>query len=160
MGMGGIVMRAIAVGLGMLLLAGCTGPSPRQQTVGLLQHRLHMRMADAVRAGVATVQDRPDGAVVVIADRSHVTGIDPHTDMIEALIEPALLRAAIVPPAYGSAGRMQAWQADFDRLGVRSAQVMPPPAQNGVTVALLVVCPHYGNLTWGYTNGERRPSCY
>jgi hypothetical protein len=160
-------MRWFAMGIGLLLLAAC-GPTAPRRTVDLLHQRLHTRMAGAVQAGAATVQDRPDGAVVTFPERRFTTVGDPRGDMVEALLDPALLRIGVVPPSnlsqYEAYRRVEAWNADFNRMQIGQAlqppSIMPPPVPYSTTVAIQVVCPHHGNGTWGYRDGARRPGCY
>lgn len=160
-------MRWFTMGIGMSLLAGC-GPSPQQQTVDLLHQRLHTQMAGPVQSGSATVRDLPDGAVVTFPERRFAAVADPRSDMVEALLDPALLRIGIVPPSnlppYEADRRVQAWTADFNRMQIgqtlQPPSIMPPPAPYSTTVAIQVVCPHHGNDTWGYTDGARQPGCH
>jgi hypothetical protein len=164
-------MRWFAMGMGLSLLAGC-GPNPQQRTVDLLHQRLHRQMAGPVQAGYATVQDLPDGAVVTFPERRFAAVADPRVNLVEALLDPALLRIAIAPPSnlppYEADRRVQAWRADFTRMQIGQAlqppSVTPPvtplAAPYSMTVAIQVVCPDHGNNTWGYTNGARQPGCY
>jgi hypothetical protein len=159
-------MRQFVVGMGLLLLAAC-GRTDQQKSVDLLQQRLHIRMADDVQAGTATIQNLPDGAVVTIADRRPAIAGNPRTDMVEALLDPDLLRIGIVPPAglppYEADRRAQAWEGDFRRLSIgqalRPPSVMPLPVPNGMTVSIQVVCPDRSN-DWNYNLGPRRPACF
>jgi hypothetical protein len=158
-------MRQFIVGTGLLLLAACSG-SDQQQSVDLLHQRLHAQMADAVKSGAATVQDLPDGAVVTFPDGRLAIADNPRTDMVEALLDPGLLRIGIVPPAglppYEADRRAQAWEADFRRLPIGQAlqppSVMPQPVPNAMTVAIQLVCPHRSH-DWSYNEGLRRPGC-
>ena len=160
-------MRWFAMGMGLSLLAGC-GPSPQQRTVDLLHQRLHTQMAGPVQAGSATVQYLPDGAVVTFPDQRFAADSDPRVNLVEALLDPALLRIGIAPPGnlppYEADRRVQAWRADFTRMQIgqtlQTPPVMPPARPYSMTVAIQVVCPHHGNNTWGYTNGARQPGCY
>jgi hypothetical protein len=159
-------MRQLVVGMGLLLLAGC-GSTHQQKSVDLLQQRLHTQMAGAVQTGAATIQDLPDGAVVTFPDGQRAIATSPRTDMVEALLDPDLLRIGIVPsaglPPYEADRRAQAWEADFRRMSIGQAlqppSVMPQPAPNGMTVSIQVVCPDRSN-GWNYNLGPRRPACY
>jgi hypothetical protein len=158
-------MRQLVVGIGLLLLAAC-GRTDQQKSVDLLHRRLHIQMADAVQAGAATIQDLPDGAVVTFPDGWPATAAGPRTDMVEALLDPDLLRIGVVPPAglppYAADRRVQAWEADFRRMPIGQAlqppSVMPQPAPNAMTVSIQVVCPDRSN-GWGHSDGLRRPAC-
>ena len=160
-------MRQFAAGLGVLLLAAC-GQTGQQQTVDLLHQRLHTQMAGDVQAGAATVRDLPDGALVTFPQRRFATTSDPRTDMVEALIDPALLRIGIVPPSnlppYEADRQVQTWTADFSRVQIgqalRPPSIMPQAEPYSTTVAIQVVCPRHGNGNWGYGDGKSRPGCY
>ncbi|WP_158931139.1 hypothetical protein [Acidisphaera sp. S103] len=156
-------MRQLVAGIGLLLLAAC-GRTDQQKSVDLLQQRLHTRMADAVSAGAATIQDLPDGAIVTFPDGRPAA--DPRTDLVEALLDPGLLRIGIVAPAglppYAADRRVQAWEADFRRTPIgpalRPPSVMPQPSPNGMTVSIQVVCPDRSN-GWGY-DVSHSPACF
>jgi hypothetical protein len=159
-------MRQFIVGMGLLLLAGCGGSDP-QKSVDLLQQRLHVRMADDVQTGAATIQDLPDGAVVTFPDgRLPGFATTARTDMVEALLDPGLLRIGIVPsaglPPYEADRRARAWDADFRRLPIGQALQSPAavaqPAANGMMVSIHVVCPDRSNGA-NYDLGPRRPGC-
>jgi hypothetical protein len=117
-------------------------------------------MADSVKAGAATVQDLPDGAVVTFPDGWPATAANPRADRVEALLEPDLLHIGIVPPAglppYKVHRRVQAWGAHFRRMLIGQAL---QPAPNDMTVSLQAVCPDRPN-GWGYNDGSRSPACF
>ena len=158
-------MRQVVVGIGLLLLAAC-GRTDQQKSVDLLHQRLHTQMADAVNAGAATIQDLPDGAAVTFRDGQPATAVNPRADMVEALLDPDLLRIGIVPsaglPPYAADRQAQAWEADFRRMPIGQAlqppSVMPQPAPNGITVSIQIVCPDRPN-GWGY-DVSHRPACF
>lgn len=158
--------RHLALGAGLLVLAAC-GRTDQRKAVDLLHQRLHTQLADAVQARSVTVEDRRDGAVVTFPDAAPDTGPDPRTAMVEALLDPALLRIGIAAPAglppYEADRRVQAWANDFSRMQIGSAlqppATMPQPAPNGMTVAIQVVCPDRPN-GWGIGAGRRDPACF
>ena len=165
---GVIEMRQFVAGIGLLLLAAC-GPTGQQRTVALLHQRLHARMAGAMQTGAATVQDLPDGALVSFPERRFVTAGDPRIDMVEAMLDPSLLRIAVVPPSnlppYEAAQRVQAWTTEFSRMQIgpalRPPSITPSPVPYSTTVVIQVVCPAREGSMWNYHHGEgeKRPGC-
>jgi hypothetical protein len=164
-------MRPFLIVLGPLLLSACGATDP-QATVDLLHQRLHARMAADERSGSATIQDLPFGAVVTIADPATATGpapatVEARTDMVEALLDPALLRIGVVPPgnlpSYEADMRAQAWQTAFSReqigQSLQRPYYMPPPEPDLTVISIQVVCPRDAHRHWIDVDGRRRPAC-
>lgn len=160
------MMRHISLLFGLLALGACGGNDQRQ-AVHLLQHRLRTQLVTSTEAGAVTIQNLPDGARIVFADAVRPMDPDPRTSMVEALLDPALLRIAIAAPAglppYEASRRVRDWQEAFTRMQL--ADTLQTPAATdvaaplGMTVTIQVVCPNRAN-GWGYGDGTRRPACF
>ncbi len=157
-------MRQTALLFGLLLFAAC-GPTDQQKTVDLLHQRLHAHLADAAQAGAVTVQDTPDGAEIVFPDTARPYTPDARISMVEALIDPSLLRIGIAAPAglppYEADRRVQAWFDDFAQMQLGDAELGPAPqaVPSGMAVTLQVICPHRQDGA-GYGDGTRKPACF
>lgn len=157
-------MRQTAVLFGLLLLAAC-GPSDQQRTVNLQQQRLHVLLADEEQAGAVTVQNQPDGAEITFPDATQSRYPNAPTNMVQALIDPSLLRIGLAAPAglplYQANGRVQAWVDGLKNMQVGDAELGPPPqaVPGGMAVTLQVVCPHRNDGA-GYGDGTRKPDCH
>jgi hypothetical protein len=157
-------MRQTALLLGLLMVAAC-GKTDQQKTVDLLHQRLYESLADAAQAGAVTVQYRPDGAEIVFPEGGKPFTPDPRASMVEAMIDPSLLRIGIAAPAglppYEADRRVQAWTEDFGRMPLGGAQQAPAPqaVPSGMAVTLQVICPHRHDDA-GFAYGVREPGCF
>jgi hypothetical protein len=160
------MMRHMTVLLGLLALGACAGGDKRQ-AVDLLQHRLHAQLATDTDAGAVTVQNLPDGARIVFADAVRPIDPAPRISMVEALLDPALLRIAVaappgLPPDEASR-RVRDWTDAFTSMQLADAMQTPAAteaaAPSGMTVTIQVVCPSRARgRDYGY--GARRPACF
>jgi hypothetical protein len=157
-------MRQTALLFGVLLLAAC-GPTNQQKTVNLQQQRLYASLGDAARAGAVTITDQPDGAEIVFPDTAIPFTPDARISMIQALIDPSLLRIGIAAPAglppYEAHRRVQDWSAYFAQMQVGDAEIGPTPqaVPSAMAVKLQVICPRRQDRA-GYDDGTRRPGCF
>lgn len=164
-------MRGLVLLLPLLALSACGGGG-RQEAVNTLQHRLHVQLADAARAGLVVEQDMPDGARVIFPQTPAPLTHDPRTDMIEALIDPGLLHLAVTAPAglppEEAAQRVQAWEGYFYHLPIaqtleplpqRPPVATPAPVPGAMAVTIAVVCTNrYGHVSYG--DGEQVDHCF
>jgi hypothetical protein len=157
-------MRQTALLFGVLLLAAC-GPTNQQKTVNLQQQRLYASLGDAARAGAVTITNQPDGAEIVFPDTAIPFSPDARASMIQALIDPTLLRIGIAAPAglpqYEADRRVQAWSTYFAAMQVGDAEIGPTPqaVPSGMAVRIQVNCPRRFNRA-AFEAGLRNPGCF
>ncbi len=166
--------RQIVALLGSLLLLTACGASGQQHTVQLLDQRLQTRLEPDIKAGRASVQPLPDGAQVTLLDPTSFSNIadardnrenDPRASIIEALLDPSLMRLRVADtstlPDNQRDARVrnvtQYFVANGVGLSVLPSGPLPPPAApQGVTVTINVQCPD-AHASSGY--GPAIPTC-
>ena len=170
----------LAVSLGPLLLTlACCGPSRQQRTTDLLDDRMQTQLASEIKAGRAVVQRLPDGARVTLLDSSMFPNDqkalddqvpDVRADVIEALLDPSLMRVAVADtstlPADQRDTRIRNVEDYFTDNGLgfvlvpaETAPPAPGPAgPAGLTITVSVHCPPTGYYI-GYRDGISRPVC-
>ncbi len=163
----------------LVLVAGC-GASGHSGTVRLLDDRMQARLAGDIAADQATFQALPDGARVTLLGSSlFPTGSktladhhpDVRADVIEALLDPSLMRVEVTDTGASSAEqreeRIRNVSQYFVENGLGStlveagSEAQPGPGGAGpvgLTITITVQCPgsHGG---WGYGDGKSNPTC-
>ncbi len=104
----------------MLLIVGCASSSGIGCTAQVLENRMQTQLKSDIAAGRVTLEKLPDGTRVTIAEQSLYpngktelddTGRSVLTNVIEALLEPALLQIAVADSPATPAG-LQASHVD------------------------------------------------
>ncbi len=170
-------IRRLAVLLGVISVAGC-GASGQRGVVGSLDDRMQARLAADIAAHQAVLQPLPDGArVTLLGSSMFPTGVktladhppDVRANVIEGLLDPALMRVAVSDTSAASADqreqRIRNVSQYFVENGLGStlvdggADVLPAGSgPGGLTITITVQCPerHGGP---GYGDGKSNPSC-
>lgn len=163
---------------GLLLALAACGSGGGRATANLLNQRLHARLDQDIAQNRVALTPLRDGAQVTFLDPSTVPGGpipsepgegSPRAGMIEAMLDPALMRVNIADssaaPQYLKDQRIGSMTGYFQAMALgstvhpedASAPAAAGPA--GLAVTLRVVCPHRRGGT-GYGSGERNPRCF
>lgn len=168
--------RAIAFGASLLGLAACG--SVEQDTTTVLNQRLQERLGNDITTNRVALQRLSDGARVTFLDASSSPGSLPVSDpnegstrasMIEALLDPALMRVALTDTSNLPQDTKNQRVGDLTRyfqsmllgaiLHPEDVSVAQPAVRPGVAVDIHVICPHRHDGI-GYDSGERKPDCF
>jgi hypothetical protein len=166
----------LAIVLSPLVLLAACGPSPQQRTTRLLDDRLQVQLAPDIAAGRAALRKLPDGAQVTLLDSSLFPN-DPkaldnqipdiRADVIEGLLDPALMRVQVADtatlPADQRDMRVRNVEGYFTANGLGSVLVpaAAAPASGGpagLTITIGVQCPPPDRRI-GYGEGTSQPMC-
>jgi hypothetical protein len=143
----------LAMLLGSLwVVAACTGSGPAQ-TRRDLDTRMAVGLTPDIAAGRATLRQSADGISVTLADQKlfaaggndlNDAGQQVLTRVIQALLDPALMRIAVAGPATTPAARVLAVTRVFKDAGLgpslrTTAPTQPIPSASGLTIAVSVV---------------------
>jgi hypothetical protein len=172
----------LAVLISTLLLMTACGSSGQSGTAQRLERRLETQMAPDIAAHRATVQSLPDGARVTLLDATLFPNnadtldnriSDPRANIVEALLDPSLLRIQVADsstlPVNQRDTRVRNVTEYLQVAGLGASVEPTEPAQAmpsgpvtsvpaGLAVTLTVQCPHRTSRT-AYDNGESQPVC-
>jgi hypothetical protein len=171
------MIRHAVVLSSLILLAGCGSGGPSyQHSARLLDQRLNASLATDVASGRATVQALPDGDQVTLLGLSSfpadAKALDDQTpdvraNVIEALLDPALMRVQVTDtstlPAYQRDVRLQNVARYFVANGLQpvlvpSGSEATPAGAAGLVLTIRLDCPKPDGLI-GYGDGRAHPMC-
>ena len=147
----------------MLLIVGCASSSGIGRTAQVLENRMQIQLRSDIAAGRVTLEPLPDGTRVTIAEQSLYptgqtelddTGRSVLTNVIQALLNPALLQIAVADSPATPVGlqgpRVESVTQYFKDAGLEPAlQPAAPPqetpaepagtAPQGLTITVKVI---------------------